>query len=149
MTTSLAYDVDTGRWLPDTVATDTAGNATRLTTLTQPLTPTSATFTRVIASSNGVLRVGEAGDSLGEVADITLNTSNSTQLVGTNNNRTSLWVQNIDSSDNVRVGGSNVSATRGIRLAPGERVELKTRDAVRAIAESGTPSVAIIGINQI
>lgn len=79
-------------------------------------------------------------------ADITLSTSD--QIVANaDNDRRLVIVQNLDDTLNVRVGDSNIGASRGIRLAPGESISLETTGVVYAVAESGTPAVAVLEID--
>ena len=78
--------------------------------------------------------------------DISLSTSRSV-VANSDSDRRSVIVQNLDDTENVRVGDTNIGSSRGIRLGPGESITLETTDTVYAIAESGTPSVAVLEID--
>lgn len=86
-------------------------------------------------------------NTLTTAADEALSTA-SEQIFAANTARKHAIIQNLEAAggNNVRVGDSNVTTTRGIRLAPGESVTLETTAAIHAIAEAGTPSVSRVEV---
>lgn len=82
--------------------------------------------------------------------DATLSDTEATEVLEASETRYQAMLQNVDESVAVRIGDADVSATRGLRLAAGERItlgggiEAPLTTALYAIAESGTPSLAIV-----
>jgi hypothetical protein len=83
---------------------------------------------------------------------VTLNSSTPVKLTAEAidpfyNRDVAVSMQNVDSSINIYIGGSNVtSSSYGFRLIPGGALSLDVSagDDLYAIAASGTPSVAVI-----
>lgn len=79
-------------------------------------------------------------------ADQATATGSNTSIAAANSSRKQIIIQNVDATDAVRVGDTNITATRGIRLAAGESVTLEVTAQIFARAEAGTPSVAVTQI---
>lgn len=79
-------------------------------------------------------------------ADSTGVGTTATSLVASNTARRSVIVQNLDATNNARVGDTNITTTRGVRLAPGESVTLETTAQIFGLAEASTVSFAVTQI---
>ena len=79
-------------------------------------------------------------------ADSTSVGTTATSLVAINTARRSVIVQNLDATNNARVGDTNITTTRGVRLAPGESVTLETTAQIFGLAEASTVDFAVTQI---
>ena len=77
------------------------------------------------------------GGSLSTVIDVAVATATSALILAANSARLKALIQNLHPSAEVRVGDSNVAAARGIRLGPGDLLEVETGGAVHVRNDSG------------
>ena len=102
---------------------------------------------RVRVNTGGQLLVASGvASTVTTVGDQATNTASATSIAAANANRQQIIVQNLDTTNAVRVGDSAVTATRGIRVPAGGSVTLAVTAQIYAIAEAGTPSVAVTQI---
>jgi hypothetical protein len=99
---------------------------------------------RLVATAAGALRTsGGASTTITTVADATGVGTSATSLAAANTSRTSVIVQNIGATNTARVGDTNITTSRGIRLAPGESVTLETTAQIFGLSEASTTDFAI------
>lgn len=92
-----------------------------------------------------------AAGALLTAADQATAAGSNTSIAAANANRRQIIIQNVDATDAVRIGDTNITTTRGLRLAAGESVTLGDTDLllteqIFARAEANTPSVAVTEI---
>lgn len=97
----------------------------------------SAAFAGLLLASSA----GAQGPTITGIADITV-TGAATVLRGANNARESLSCTNNDATVNIRVAGSNVTATRGQRVAAGATFKTESKGSVQAISEGANVAVS-------
>ena len=87
-----------------------------------------------------------ASNSITDAADVACNELTATQIVAANSTRTRVIIGAPEANDvNLRVGSSNVTATRGQQLKPGETIAFDTSAAIYAIEESaGTTTASVV-----
>ncbi len=99
---------------------------------------------RLIATAAGALRTsGGASTTITTVADQTGVGTTATSLAAANTGRTSVIVQNIGATNQARVGDTNITITRGVRLAPGESVTFETTAQIFGLSEASTTDFAV------
>lgn len=76
-------------------------------------------------------------DAITTQADDSINSATATLLLAPNAGRRDAIIQNLDGAAELRVGDSNVSATRGVKVSPGGTLILSTRAAIYAYQNSG------------
>lgn len=69
--------------------------------------------------------------------------TNSTVIISTNSNRTSLLIRNTGSNI-VYIGTGTVSSSNGFELEEDQSILLNTRDEIQALSSSGTQDVRYI-----
>ena len=109
-------------------------------TVTIGISDRAADYRRVV----GVFQIQQP-NTITTTADVTVTgAATGVQVVAANANRRKLIIQNVHASENVRVGDSNITSTRGIRLVPGASITLDTTAEVRAIREGGVDSTVSV-----
>lgn len=87
----------------------------------------------------------EYGAKRVEVTQVaTATTAGGTEVLPFKASRTRVILKNTDSSITIHVGTGTLSATTGYPLLAGQSVELHTQGAIKALAASGTPRLAIV-----
>lgn len=87
----------------------------------------------------------EFGSKQLEITQVaTATTDGGTQVLAAKNSRIRAVFKNVDSSITIYLGTGTVSSSTGMPLLAGESITLHTRAAVKALAASGTPSLAIV-----
>lgn len=102
---------------------------------------------RLQCDSQGRLNVNAGqsqADAIITAADQSVGTGSATQIAAANASRRTIIVQNLDGTNFIRVGDSNVSASRGIVVAAGESITLENTAAVFAIADTAAVNVAVL-----
>ncbi len=95
---------------------------------------------------SGAINLSKSGN-LSSTADVVCNNAAATVVKALTATRRSIEVQNLDAVASLRVGDAAVTATRGLRLGPGESVTLATTAAVSVRNDSGAPvSVAVLEV---
>lgn len=105
------------------------------------------TVRRLLCDSSGRLEVNAGAaqpDAIITAADQSVGTGSATQVAAQNLSRRTIIVQNLDGTNFIRVGDSNVSASRGIVVAAGESITLENTAAVFAIADTAAVNVAVL-----
>lgn len=74
---------------------------------------------------------------LDTAADVSCANAAVTEVLAANAARRTAILQNIDAAAVVRVGDSNVTATRGIRLSAGDSIEMDTTESIQVRNDSG------------
>ena len=99
----------------------------------------------LLASPRGPMLIprawGVGGGSFISRIDVNV-TSGSTILQAANGSRIALVCVNNDSTTAVRVGDAAVTATRGVRLAPGGIISVSATSAISAISEGSTVAIS-------
>lgn len=99
---------------------------------------------RLVATAAGALRTsGGASTVITTIADQTGVGTSATSLVAANTGRTSVIIQNIGATNQARVGDTNITTTRGVRLAPGESVTFETTAQIFGLSEASTTDFAV------
>lgn len=80
--------------------------------------------------------------ALASAADVTVTTA-ATAILASNAARIRALISNNDAAIAMRVGDSNVSASRGVRVPPGGAIVLETTAAVYAAAESSSLTAGV------
>lgn len=75
---------------------------------------------------------------LDTVADVSVANAAAPVVLAALTTRRRAYIQNLDGAATVRVGDSTVTATRGLRLGPGERQTFETTEAIHVRNDSGT-----------
>lgn len=75
--------------------------------------------------------------TLRTTADATVAATSSSQVLAADTDRAEAILKNLDGSNSVRVGDSNVGAARGHELGPGDSIVLTTSDAVHVHNPNG------------
>lgn len=79
----------------------------------------------------------EGAPSLASQADVSVAATSAAQILAADTTRREALIQNTDGATTIRVGDSNVGATRGLELAPGDVLILATQGAIHAYNPSG------------
>lgn len=105
---------------------------------------TSTQAIRLVATAAGALRTsGGASTTITTIADQTAIGTTATSLAAANTGRTSIIIQNIGATNQARVGDTNITTTRGVRLAPGESVTFETTAQIFGLSEASTTDFAV------
>ena len=84
----------------------------------------------------GSVAIG-ANDGLVSTADKEAATAAKTSLIASNTSRKSILIRNLDSSNELRIGDTNVTATRGHQLKAGDSIVLDTTAEIFAYNAAG------------
>ena len=98
----------------------------------------------ILATAAGALQVASspiAPATLTTAADFTTVAATNSSIIAANTARRFAIVQNLDTTNSVKVGDTNISATQGITLGPGEGVTLETQAEIFVRPLAGTPIV--------
>jgi len=80
-------------------------------------------------------------------ADVSVGTSSSAQILAANAARREAIIKNLSTNAAaIRVGDSNVAATRGVPLQPGESATLQVTTAIHAYNTSGSSAADVAGL---
>lgn len=74
---------------------------------------------------------------LDTITDVACANAAVTQVLAALSTRRKAMIQNLSASADVRIGDSNVTATRGTRLGPGELYEVETTESIHVRNDSG------------
>lgn len=146
---STSYEQPThGAWGDSTVSSLSGKNAMRTMAALYGVNIADGTQAVPVHVADNRLQVRETpDDTITTAADEGLTTT-SEQILAADTNRKFAIIQNLDASENVRVGDASVGAARGTRVGPGESVTIETTAAIHAVAEAGTPSVSILTVGR-
>lgn len=104
---------------------------------------TTTQAVRLRGTTAGALRTADAGSTIITIPDTSLTTTPASVLVA-RLGRIKVIIQNIGTVETVRIGGAaNITATRGIRLLPGEQIILGVTGEIFARAVSGVQTISI------
>ena len=87
----------------------------------------------------------EKAATLTTTADVSCTDAAVTQILAANSVRRRATVLNLDSARSIRIGDGSVTATRGLRLGPGESITIEATASIHARNDSGAAvSVAVL-----
>lgn len=108
---------------------------------------TSTQGVRMKANNAGNLQVSGAGpNSITSVADQTLSAGTAASIIAaaaSTVRERNVFIQNLDTTNAIRVGDASITTTRGIRIAAGSSATISCTAQMYAIEEGGTPSIAV------
>lgn len=85
--------------------------------------------------------IGEVGSDLDTTADVTIATATAAQVLAANASRKAAW---IESDVPVRLGDTNVSASRGLRVPAGQPTKIETTAAIHIRNDSGASATVTL-----
>jgi len=111
-------------------------------------TATQAVRLRATAAGDLKVNTGAISSTITTVNDINMVVATNVLLAAANLNRVQIIIQNISgtSTDINRVGDTNITGGRGIRIAPGESLTLTTTAAVFGRPEAGNGPMTVTEI---
>lgn len=86
-------------------------------------------------------RINIGPDQIVTFADATVSNS-AAVVIAERPDRDAAIIQNLDTAENIRIGDSSITTTRGTRVGPGETATLYTTAAIYAIRE-GSSDVSV------